>query len=156
VVSNRPKGNSLTGIINDLWIGTFAQGKKKMSPDKTNALIEAYPQLFSGLHGQSCFALFGFECDDGWFELLKDCIQEIKELCERKGLNIRASQVKEKYGTLRFYLNTTTDELERAIDKAEEKSAVTCELCGKEGKVCAVYTRWYKAVCEACRKEKYS
>lgn len=47
----------------------------------------------------------------------------------------RASQVKEKFGTLRFYMTSQTPEMDKIIEKACRKSAKTCEECGKPGKV---------------------
>lgn len=43
-------------------------------------------------------------------------------------------QVKEKFGTLRFYINAGTDEHYNYITFAEVMSAVTCETCGAPGK----------------------
>ena len=45
-----------------------------------------------------------------------------------------ASQVKEKFGTLRFYIDRGTDEHYNFIRFAEYMSAVTCEQCGAPGK----------------------
>ena len=42
-------------------------------------------------------------------------------------------QVKEKFGTLRFYVHKTTDANRALIDMAEHMSGVTCEDCGNRG-----------------------
>lgn len=47
----------------------------------------------------------------------------------------RASQVKEKFGTLRFYMSSETEEMSEAIEEAEEESARTCETCGRGGRL---------------------
>lgn len=60
-------------------------------------------------------------------------------------------QVKEKYGTLRYYC-PSTDRIEQYISMAEALSAVTCELCGKSGKTEAL-RGWYSTVCEEHAKE---
>lgn len=46
-----------------------------------------------------------------------------------------ARQVKEKMGTLRFYLSGGTDEHHAAVTLAERMSSCTCEKCGKPGKM---------------------
>lgn len=46
----------------------------------------------------------------------------------------RASQVKEKYGSLRFYMTCATNEMSDLIYQAEEESENTCETCGALGK----------------------
>lgn len=45
-----------------------------------------------------------------------------------------ATQVKEKFGTLRFYVHRATPEQYSYINFAESMSAVTCEVCGDKGK----------------------
>jgi hypothetical protein len=57
-----------------------------------------------------------------------------------------ASQVKEKFGTLRFYVDNTTEEHEAMIHFAEMMSAVTCEVCGDKGKRRGSY--WISTRCE--------
>jgi hypothetical protein len=48
---------------------------------------------------------------------------------------IQAVQVKEKFGTLRFYTNYSDDYIDGLIAMAESMTAVTCQECGKPGKV---------------------
>lgn len=132
-----------------------------MSPDKTQELINVYPDLFSGLDERNCFYLFSFECDDGWFDLLKDLIAEIRSIIEKgdnpsyiglddEPVSLKVSQVKEKYASLRFYTNWSNDAIDEAVRKAEDRSKVTCEVCGSEGFHRAVRPYWYKCLCEKC------
>jgi hypothetical protein len=61
-------------------------------------------------------------------------------------------QVKEKMGTLRFYINAGTDEHYNYIRFAEAMSSVTCETCGAPGKIRG--RGWYYTACdEHTRKE---
>lgn len=64
----------------------------------------------------------------------------------------RASQVKEKFGTLRFYMTSQTREMDDIIAEATRKSAVTCEDCGKKGKLYA--KGWCVVRCVACKKKR--
>lgn len=132
-----------------------------MSPEKTTELINIYPELFSDLDHRNCFRLFSFECDNGWFDLLKDLITEIKSIIQKDGISpciglddkpipLKINQVKEKYGGLRFYTNWITETIEKAVERAEARSLKTCELCGEPGLVKAVRPYWYKCVCEKC------
>lgn len=64
------------------------------------------------------------------------------------------SQIKEKFGTLRFYYNTLNSQISsdsrksiRALSQAEIKSSNTCEICGKYGEV-RVDGGIYTTVCE--------
>jgi len=60
----------------------------------------------------------------------------------------RASQVKEKFGTLRFYMTTGSNEMYNLIDEAEKESAKTCEFCGKPGKLRS--GGWLLTLCDEC------
>lgn len=53
----------------------------------------------------------------------------------RKVPQIQAVQVKEKYGTLRFYTNFSDEYVDGLIAMAESMTAVTCQECGNLGKV---------------------
>lgn len=122
-----------------------------MSPEKTEELNKLYPEL-----GISKL-MWGIECDDGWFDLLKDCILTIKHICEKEGVSISVSQIKEKWGTLRFYIfydpspdNEVLQEIRNTITKAEKESAITCENCGsKEGALHHPHGR-YVTLCPKC------
>jgi hypothetical protein len=58
-------------------------------------------------------------------------------------------QVKEKFGTLRFYC-PGSDAIHKYVWLAERLSAVTCEDCGKPGN--ANPSGWIRTQCEDCRK----
>jgi hypothetical protein len=120
-----------------------------MTPEKQKELVEVYPRLFQDLSGPVAMKLFGFECDDGWFELLKELIGSIRFICESQDLDIRLNQVKEKYGTLRFYLDSETDEICELVNEAEKKSAKICESCGHEGQL-RVSRSWWYTRCDEC------
>lgn len=64
----------------------------------------------------------------------------------------RASQVKEKFGTLRFYMTSQTPEMDTIIAEAERKSAITCEVCGKKGRVRG--RGWLYTACAPCAKRR--
>jgi len=57
-------------------------------------------------------------------------------------------QVKEKFGTLRFYCPSTSA-IDKYIRLAERLSAVTCEECGKPGT--PNESGWISTLCEECR-----
>lgn len=57
-------------------------------------------------------------------------------------------QVKEKFGTLRFYCGGT-EAIDKYVRLAERLSSVTCEDCGKLGK--ANDSGWIRTQCDACR-----
>ena len=102
-----------------------------MNDENTKRLLEAAPHLYGDR--------FYFECHDGWFDILLEASIKLEKKIQTFPESIRqdivASQVKEKYGTLRFYLSYYTEELDEIIDDVERLSATVCETCGKPGSV---------------------
>ncbi len=63
-----------------------------------------------------------------------------------------ASQVKEKFGGLRFYVHGATEKHWNYITFAESMSYHTCEVCGKPGEY---YTDgWHTVLCDEHAKEQ--
>lgn len=57
-----------------------------------------------------------------------------------------AAQVKEKFGTLRFYTNGNDEYVDGLISMAESMSARTCEVCGTVGKL--HQGAWIRTLCD--------
>jgi hypothetical protein len=60
-------------------------------------------------------------------------------------------QVKEKFGTLRFY-HPGNDAIDRYVRLAERLSSVTCEDCGKRG--VQNDSGWIRTHCDDCRNDR--
>jgi hypothetical protein len=65
---------------------------------------------------------------------------------------VEAVQVKEKFGSLRFYTNGNDDYVDGLIRMAESMSAVTCETCGKPGKISG--KGYISCKCPECTKDE--
>jgi hypothetical protein len=89
---------------------------------------------------------WGFCVGDGWFPIIWRLSQKLEPIAQVDGL--RAEQVKEKFGSLRFYTNIDAPEIDAAIEEAERESARTCEKCGEPGKIGGKH--WAKCLCEKC------
>ena len=85
-----------------------------------------------------------FECNEGWYPLIQQLIEDIIKL----GWNRQVTQVKEKFGGLRFYINEGSPEVHARITEAEIKSYTICEMCGSPGET-RRDTGWYRTLCEA-------
>lgn len=96
-----------------------------------------------------------FECDQGWYDIIDELSQKLETaiINNPNKQEYYATQVKQKYGTLRFYMSMIDDDMEKAIMEGEEKSSKTCEHCGKEGKLISIFG-WYLTLCDKCRIEK--
>lgn len=102
-----------------------------MNENKVNILKVAFPTFIK--------ETFYFECGDGWFDLIADIAQHISS----KTPYCHASQIKEKFGLLRIYIDVDYDEngdplvpaemmddFYHYISDKERESKVTCEDCG--------------------------
>ena len=87
------------------------------------------------------YELFGIECGKGWAGLY----EPLRERCRAEGIPI--TQIKEKFGGLRFYVAGGSDALHAAIEAAEAASFKTCEECGAAGK--KRHGSWLRTLCDA-------
>ena len=84
-----------------------------------------------------------FACGSGWYPLIKELIEDLIAL----GWDKKICQVKEKFGGLRFYINSGSDEMHERISKAENDSYEICEQTGKPG-VLRTDIGWYTTLCD--------
>lgn len=114
-----------------------------MSPDNDKALCEKYPKIFA--------KYWGAECGDGWYILLDALCKHLQSLTDCNPNHARfpqiiASQVKEKYGGLRFYTTAASDYQDGAIAMAESMSFRICDVCGAPGNPNT--SGWIRTRCE--------
>lgn len=84
-----------------------------------------------------------FEVDNGWLKLIKELIEDLIKL----GWDKQVTQVKEKFGGLRFYINEGSDEIFNRITEAENKSYEICEVTGESGTL-RTDIGWYRTLCD--------
>lgn len=119
-----------------------------MKKELDDALCRDFPEIFRDRHGDkmaTCMC-WGFECKDGWEPLIRDLCEKLQKLARMEGCQPIAMQVKEKYGTLRFYVTNSTDIQKDVIAYAEIKSANICEVCGEWGELSE--GSWLRSRCE--------
>jgi hypothetical protein len=128
-----------------------------MNVENTKRLFDADPKLYRGRNmpiTQNLMA-FGFECGDGWFNILLALSVGIERLSRDMDDEQypMAMQVKEKFGTLRFYIGAGSEAVCALIEMAEMLSAVTCDRCGGPGREC-LKGGWCATLCEKCADEQ--
>lgn len=175
-------------------------------------LVEKYPKIFVNRHAdmRTTAMCWGFECDDGWFNIIdllcfgiqshidwsrkqraanlqfnrilkhaiagnKDKLvkyytfgktnsdfaisqadsdiahKRFREVPE-KVPQVVAEQVKEKFGTLRFYYRGGDSTIDGMVRMAEAMSSRTCEECGNPGK--PTPGGWIWTLCETHTRKK--
>jgi chromosome condensin MukBEF complex kleisin-like MukF subunit len=74
------------------------------------------------------------DCEKGWHRLVLDCHRELIALDP----DYVPAQIKQKFGGLRFYYDTNSDDataqkMRETVKRYEELSLTTCEVTGGEG-----------------------
>ena len=181
-----------------------------MKQELDKLLCEKYPKMMVNRNKdmmETCMC-WGFECGNGWFNLLDQLMGNIqhhidwkekqrkwaidyntmatqakagnfdlfeesmtgvisteykeKRLAEIVGGDFREvpksipqvtlDQVKEKFGTLRFYYTGGDDYISGMVTMAESMSGVTCEECGNPGEQKG--GGWVRTICEPCETQR--
>ncbi len=131
-----------------------------MRKELDEALCKKYPEIFRDRHGdmRTTAMCWGFECGDGWYHIIDAACAQIENRAYNNRLNgvkfapVIATQVKEKYGTLRFYYTGGDEYLDGVVSMAETISAKTCETCGAPGELRE--GGWLKTLCDEHAKER--
>lgn len=133
-----------------------------MKQELQDKLYRQYPKIFKqkDLSMQETCMCWGIDCGDGWYDLI-ECLcqvidnwmynEEYRAKYEKREpcAPIEATQVKEKFGGLRFYTNNISNEVSGAISMAEHMSYKICEYCGSTKNVSQT-KGWVITLCEKC------
>ncbi len=96
-----------------------------MRKEFEDIIVKSFPKLFPGkrkVSQKKSLMYYGFKCGDGWFLLIFNLCREIQDFVDthKRIAQPRVIQVKEKFNTLRFYVdNCDSDEIEKIINKYE-------------------------------------
>ena len=181
-----------------------------MKQELDKLLCEKYPKMMVNRNKgmQETCMCWGFECGDGWFNILDQLMGNIqhhidwkekqrkwaidynemaahakagnfdlfeeanKSLTNEEYKNERLAeiiagdfrevpesipqvtldQVKEKFGTLRFYYSGGDDYIDGMVSLAESLTGVTCEECGNPGE--RKGGGWVRTMCEPCENKR--
>lgn len=137
-----------------------------MNQELDNYLCATYPKLFADRNkpmSETCMC-WGFSCGDGWFNILNQLCGNIQHHLNWKNKDgevvpqVTVNQVKEKFGTLRFYYSGGDDEISGMVRMAESMSGVTCEGCGNIATTSEVgedgIKGWIRTECRPCEEKR--
>ena len=130
-----------------------------MSPEKEKALQDKYPKIFGTSDPSEPYTVYGIECGDGWYDLLDVLcrniqghldfkMKDLKTGEEKEAMQLITTQVKQKFGTLRFYHSGGDEYTAGLIQMAEAISGMICETCGDKATVKT--GGWIRNICNAC------
>ena len=133
-----------------------------MKPELQDKLFETYPKIFVQKDlpmNQTCMC-WGIDTGDGWNNIINTLCKYIQNHVDQnlrsdqntEQIQVEATQVKEKYGGLRFYYHGGDNFIDGLVWMAEGLSTCTCEVCGAPGT--QNKQGWIKTRCGSCKEEK--
>ena len=133
-----------------------------MTPELAKKLYDKHGAVFkfekTDPASPTNFFMFGIECGDGWYDILNHllfCISAHQKDAKKHNpdyVDIEIQQIKEKFGTLRFYYSGGDDYIEGLVRLAEAMTETTCEVCGNKGKY--TDTGWIRTLCDEHAKNE--
>ena len=141
-----------------------------MKTELENKLFKKYPEIFAQRTlpmTETCMC-WGIETNNGWYKLIETLCASLQWDTDHNDYpQVVATQVKEKYGGLRFYYTWKETDKEYPKEKyayqegkislAEHLSENICEECGSMDNVTQT-TGWIVTLCNKClvkyRKER--
>ena len=115
-----------------------------------NKMETTYPKMFAGKYG-------GFAVGAGWWPIIETLCANIQSHIDwrvKQGQEIaqvEVSQIKEKFGGLRFYYSGGDDEISGMVRMAEAWADIACEECGGIGK--RRDGGWIRTLCDKHEEE---
>lgn len=96
------------------------------------------------------------EIDEGWKQLVYDTHYKLLNIDSE----YKIFQIKEKFGSLRYYFDTkyySSDvkkykKMIKITNEAEELSKTICQICSKPAMI-RLKNYWYATLCDTCYKE---
>lgn len=116
-----------------------------------NRLKENYPEMFSQPYGGVCVG-------EGWWPIIESLCGQINRYVTWKNdrkekfdmgegcPQVIVTQIKEKFGGLRFYYDGGDEHVHGMVKMAESWASYSCEECGKPGK--SRSGGWIKTLCD--------
>lgn len=112
-----------------------------------SVLEEQYKYLFSVHRGR----IRSIACGIGWYDLIESLLYRIDLYVKYVTLpEFKIIQIKEKFGSLRFYVDGSDDYIEGMISFAQTQSHNICENCGTNQNIGSTTTGWIRILCKSC------
>lgn len=110
-----------------------------------NTMEERFPKMFAGKYG-------GFAVGAGWWPIIAALCRNIQSYIDWKTKQgnpvpqVVVEQIKEKFGSLRFYYQGGDEQIHGMVRMAESWADASCEECGAPGK--RTSGGWIKNLCD--------
>lgn len=107
-------------------------------------LYQRYPAIFSERHlpQEETSMCWGIQTKDGWYHLIDALCAQLQWETDHNGApQIVATQIKEKFGTLRFHAHDESERQDAMIRLASKLSSRLCDTCGAPGSIVQIGRR---------------
>ena len=112
-------------------------------------IIKKYPKIFQMYEGNPGGVNWSIE--PGWERLIDWMCDIIQDYVDEYGISqVECTQIKEKYGELRFYYVGGDNFTDKIVDIAEELSLFFCQDCGEVNATSHSLGGWITTVCDKC------
>lgn len=138
-----------------------------MTKEREEYLVKTFPKIYTNCGENNCYTLFGIECGDGWFRIIYWLSKYIQNRIDQNNhwaekypdqtkpmAQVKVIQVKEKFGSLRFYFSGGDEEISATVDFVEYISAFICETTGKNENIGRNSKGWITTHHESLAHEK--
>lgn len=100
------------------------------------------------------FTACSFEVPFGWIDLVEQCCEELEPILRKNNMYdaYMIFQVKEKFGSLRWYANYEDVEINNILNRYEVISTKICVECGAQAT--RTSKEWIGHYCDKCYKER--
>lgn len=132
-------------------------------------MCKTYPTIFRqrALPKTQTPMYYGFSVGGGWFHLIEDVCKKIDIIQRITNVSAEATQIKEKFGTLRFYIQSIVlpgcvlseneihhihEVIQCIVSQAERHTCHVCEQCGEYGSERG--GSWIRTLCDECHTKK--
>jgi hypothetical protein len=130
----------------------------------TEQLIQKYPKIFQQYEGNPGMVNW-FGVPDGWLPVIDKLCGSMQRYIdnhisytkngEYRPAQVTCSQMKEKFGGLRFYTDGHDEVVEGMINMAEYICSYTCQECGSEDNI-GHTSGWITVLCQNCARDKHN
>ena len=129
---------------------------KATEQDKRKALMAKYKKMFHLEDGTPTWH-FGIAVGNGWLPLVDALCEYLQfNIDNNKDPQVQVIQIKEKFGSLRFYIGAGAPRQFDAISFAESLSSHICEHCGQwvEKSAEDPDAVWKLTLCDKCEAKR--
>ena len=120
-----------------------------------NKLFKAYPKLFRQRKlpmTQTCMC-WGIDCGDGWFKWIERLCRRLQwDIDKNDYPQIEFTQIKEKFGSGRFYYCGAEGEYARLVESGKISQEQWDSKCGAQEAIISIFEDLVGETCEVCGK----